>query len=86
MHQEMRNLRAECDSKDRMIKKKEDQILVLERGRAGVQTRGSSAQPRSPARGAGSRGVSPAAGLLGGTGTGGGNKGPSGLSGQLNIG
>lgn len=67
-----------------MIKKKEDQILVLERGRAGVQTRGSSAQPRSPARGPGSRGASPAAGLLGGTG--GGSKGPSGLSGQLNIG
>lgn len=72
-----------------MIKRKEDQILVLERGRAGVQTRGSSAQPRSPARGAGSRGASPAAGLLGGTGTGtgmgGGGKGPSGLSGQLNV-
>lgn len=65
-----------------MIKRKEDQITVLERGRgAGVQTRGSSAQPRSP-RGASSRGASPAAGMLGGGG-GGGSKGPSGLSGQI---
>jgi len=63
-----------------MIKRKEDQITVLERGRgAGVQTRGSSVQPRSP-RG-GSRGASPAAGMLGGAG--GSSRGPSGLSGQV---
>lgn len=66
-----------------MIKRKEDQITVLERGRgAGVQTRGSSAQPRSP-RGGGSRGASPAAGMLGGAA--GSNRGPSGLSGRVDI-
>lgn len=66
-----------------MIKRKEEQITVLERGRgAGVQTRGSSAQPRSP-RGAGSRGASPAAGMLGGAG--GSSRGPSGLSGRVDI-
>lgn len=71
-----------------MIKRKEDQITVLERGRgAGVQTRGSSAQPRSPrgggSRGGGSRGASPAAGMLGGAA--GSNRGPSGLSGRVDI-
>lgn len=83
MLQENQTLRAEIEGKDRLIKKKEDQITVLERGRgAGVQTRGSSAQPRSP-RAGGSRGASPAAGLLGGAG--GGSRGPSGLSGRVDI-
>ena len=67
-------------SRENLIRRKEEQIAELKRGRGGVQTRGSSAQPRSP-RGAGSRGVSPATGMLGGQGT----KGASGLSSRFNL-
>ena len=71
---------ATVRSRENLIRRKEEQIAELKRGRGGgVQTRGSSVQPRSP-RG-GSRGASPAAGLLGG----GGAKGASGLSGRFNL-
>ena len=73
--------KATVKSRDKMIYRKEEQIAELKRGRGGgVQTRGSSVQPRSP-RG-GSRGASPAAGMLGG---GNGGKGASGLSSRLNL-
>lgn len=72
--------KATLKSRDNLIRRKEEQIAELKRGRGGgVQTRGSSVQPRSP-RG-GSRGASPAAGMLGG----GGGKGVSGLSSRLNL-
>ena len=45
---------ATVKSRDNLIRRKEEQIAELKRGRGGVQTRGSSVQPRSP-RGAGSR-------------------------------
>lgn len=70
--------KATVKSRDNLIRRKEEQIAELKRGRGGVQTRGSSVQPRSP-RG-GSRGASPAAGMLGG-----GGKGASGLSSRLNL-
>lgn len=70
---------ATVRSRENLIRRKEEQIAELKRGRGGVQTRASSVQPRSP-RG-GSRGASPAAGLLGG----GGAKGASGLSGRFNL-
>lgn len=70
--------KATVKSRDNLIRRKEEQIAELKRGRGGVQTRGSSVQPRSP-RG-GSRGASPAAGMLGG-----GGKGASGLSNRLNL-
>ena len=73
---------ATVKSRDNLIRRKEEQIAELKRGRGGVQTRGSSVQPRSP-RG-GSRGVSPAAGMLGG-GPGAGAKGASGLSSRFNL-
>lgn len=81
LYVEIDALRAEMArqavSVERMILRKEEEIKELKRGRAGgVQTRGSSAAPRSPK--GGSRGVSPAAGLLGSTTAGG--KGPSGLN------
>ena len=73
--------KATVKSRDNLIRRKEEQIAELKRGRGGgVQTRGSSVQPRSP-RG-GSRGASPAAGMLGG---GSGGKGVSGLSSRLNL-
>ena len=72
--------KATVKSRDNLIRRKEEQIAELKRGRGGgVQTRGSSVQPRSP-RG-GSRGASPAAGMLGGTGA----KGGSGLSSRLGL-
>ena len=75
---------ATVKSRDNLIRRKEEQIAELKRGRGGVQTRGSSVQPRSP-RG-GSRGASPAAGMLGGgTGAGAGAKGASGLSSRFNL-
>ena len=70
--------KATVKSRDNLIHRKEEQIAELKRGRGGVQTRGSSVQPRSP-RG-GSRGASPAAGMLGG-----GGKGARGLSSRLNL-
>lgn len=70
--------KATVKSRDKLIRRKEEQIAELKRGRGGVQTRGSSVQPRSP-RG-GSRGASPAACMLGG-----GAKGASGLSSRLNL-
>ena len=70
--------KATVKSRDNLIRRKEEQIAELKRGRGGVQTRGSSVQPRSP-RG-GSRGASPAAGMLGA-----GGKGASGLSSRLNL-
>lgn len=70
--------KATVKSRDNLLRRKEEQISELKRGRGGVQTRGSSVQPRSP-RG-GSRGASPAAGMLGG-----GGKGASGLSSRLNL-
>lgn len=69
---------ATVKSRDNLIRRKEEQIAELKRGRGGVQTRGSSVQPRSPH--GGSRGASPAAGMLGG-----GAKGASGLSSRLNL-
>ena len=71
---------ATVKSRENLIRRKEEQIAELKRGRGGVQTRGSSVQPRSP-RGAGSRGVSPATGMLGGQGA----KGASGLSSRFNL-
>lgn len=73
---------ATVKSRDNLIRRKEEQIAELKRGRGGVQTRGSSVQPRSP-RG-GSRGASPAAGMLGG-GPGAAAKGASGLSSRFNL-
>jgi len=79
LRKEVDNLKVMVKSRERLVGRKEEQIKDLQqRGRGGVQTRGSSAQPRSP-RG-GSRGVSPAPGTLGG-----GGKGPSGLSGMFNV-
>lgn len=78
--------KATVKSRENLICRKEEQIADLKRGRGGggVQTRGSSVQPRSP-RG-GSRGASPAAGMLGGAGGGGGGgKGASGLSNRFNL-
>lgn len=73
--------KATLKSRDNLIRRKEEQIADLKRGRGGgVQTRGSSVQPRSPH--GGSRGASPAAGMLGGSGSG---KGVSGLSSRLNL-
>ncbi len=54
--------------RDDLLRRKEDEVRDLKRGRAaGVQTRGSSVQPRSP-RGPGSRGASPAPMGMGGAG------------------
>lgn len=78
LQKEVVNLKATVKCRDNLIRRKEEQISELKRGRGGVQTRGSSVQPRSP-RG-GSRGASPAAALLGG-----GAKGASGLSSRLNL-
>ena len=75
---EVSNQKAAVKSRDNLIRRKEEQIADLKRGRGGVQTRGSSVQPRSP-RG-GSRCASPAAGMLGGA-----SKGASGLSSRLNL-
>ena len=71
---------ATVKSRENLVRRKEEQIVELKRGRGGVQTRGSSVQPRSP-RGAGSRGVSPATGMWGGQGA----KGASGLSSRFNL-
>ena len=84
LRQEVYVQEAAIKSRDNLIRRKEEQIAELKRGRGGVQTRGSSVQPRSP-RGAGSRGVSPAAGMLGGGGGGQGPKGASGLSSRFNL-
>ena len=89
LFEEIANLRLEVQNREKMIFRKEEEIKELKRGRgAGVQTRGSSVQPRSP-RGGGSRGVSPAPGLLPGAGGGGGtvvgSKGPSGLNQSFNF-
>ena len=77
--EEINNLRISVKNTERLVWKKEEEIKELRRGRGGVQTRGSSVTPRSP-RG-GSRGVSPAAGMLGGEE----KKAPSGLRGRLNL-
>lgn len=74
---EIENLKTKVLSREKFVSKKEDEIGQLKRGRGGVQTRGSSVQPRSPK--GGSRGASPAAGMLGG----GAVKGPSGLNRNL---
>ena len=79
-------MKLQIGSMERLVVRKEEEIKDLKRGRAGgVQTRGSSVQPRSPK--GGSRGVSPAGGLLGaGSAAGGaGGKGPSGLNRPLNL-
>ncbi|KAK4695154.1 hypothetical protein P7C71_g2547, partial [Lecanoromycetidae sp. Uapishka_2] len=81
LRQEVESYKNQLASSHKMLARKEKQIETLERGRAGVQTRGSSAQPRSP-RG-GSRGVSPAPGQLGGVAM---AKGPSGLGARFNLG
>lgn len=78
LRKEVGNLKATVKSREKLVMRKEEQITELKRGRGGLQTRGSSVQPRSP-RG-GSRGASPAAAMLGG-----GSKGPSGLSGRFNL-
>lgn len=80
LQEEVYVLEATVKSRENLVRRKEEQIAELKRGRGGVQTRGSSVQPRSP-RGAGSRGVSPATGMLGGQGA----KGASGLSSRFNL-
>ena len=80
LRQEVYVQEATVKSRDNLIRRKEEQIAELKRGRGGGQTRGSSVQPRSP-RGGGSRGVSPAAGMLGAQGA----KGASGLSSRFNL-
>ena len=69
---EVEGLKEAIKQRDLMLWRVEADNLELKRGRAGVQTRGSSQQPRSPravAAGRESRGVSPAPGLLGGGGS-----------------
>lgn len=84
LRKEVSILEVTVKSRDNLIRRKEEQIAELKRGRGGVQTRGSSVQPRSP-RG-GSRGASPAAGMLGGVpGAGALTKGASGLSSRFNL-
>lgn len=78
--EEIKSLRIAVKITERLVWKKEEDIKELKRGRGGVQTRGSSVAPRSP-RGGGSRGVSPAAGMLGGDE----KKAPSGLRGRFNL-
>lgn len=78
LRKEVCALKATVRAREDLVRRKEEQIADLKRGRGGVQTRGSSAQPRSP-RG-GSRGASPAAGMLGG-----GAKGASGLSSRFHL-
>ncbi|KAL6722187.1 hypothetical protein ACLMJK_001294 [Lecanora helva] len=89
---EITNLRTELSFAHRLIARKEEEITALKRGRTqGMQTRGSSAQPKSPRGGAGSRGASPAlsTGAAGnasaGGAPGGGVKGPSGLNRPLKV-
>lgn len=81
LREEVESLKSQLKSRDKMLFRKEKQVENLERGRAGVQTRGSSAQPRSPR--AASRGASPAPGQLGGSAM---AKGPSGLGARFNLG
>lgn len=71
LRKEIENLKKEVKSRENLVRRKEDEIREVRRGRGGVVTRGSSAQPvaRSP-RGngggaVGSRGASPAAGMVG---------------------
>ena len=63
---EKERLKNTLKQRDAFIAKLEGDMADLKRGRAGVQTRGSSVQPRSP-RGA-SRNASPAPAFLGGHG------------------
>ena len=63
MRKEVQRLKATVKQRDAFIHKLEGENMEIKRGRAGVQTRGSSVQPKSPR--ASSRGVSPAAGMLG---------------------
>lgn len=58
LRKEVNNLRDTLKQRDGLNRQLHADLDALKRGRAGVQTRGSSQQPRSP-RG-GSRGVSPA--------------------------
>ena len=73
LREEIESVKAQSRFFEGQAMKYEADIAELKRGRGGMVTRGSSQQPRSP-RGAGgtaggrSRGVSPAAGLFGGTG------------------
>lgn len=82
LRDEVESQKTQIASLNRMLLRKEKQIETLERGRGGVQTRGSSAQPRSP-RGGGSRGVSPTPGQFGGSAM---AKGLSGLGSRFNLG
>ena len=75
LRKEVQGLKITVKQRDAHTAKLESDLLELKRGRAGVQTRGSSVQPKSP-RGA-SRGASPAPGFLGGHGM---VRGGSGLS------
>ena len=67
LREDVEDLRRQVKQRDTYAIKLESEVAELRRGRAGMQTRGSSQQPRSP-RGGGSRGVSPAPGFLGGQG------------------
>ena len=78
LRKEVENLKVTVKSRGRLVMRKEEEIKDLKRGRGGVQTRGSSVQPRSPKPG--SRGASPAPGTLGPQ-----VKGPSALSGRFNF-
>ncbi|KAG8529772.1 uncharacterized protein KY384_005253 [Bacidia gigantensis] len=64
LRKEVQRLKQTVKQRDSFVEKLEREMVEIKRGRAGVQTRGSSVQPKSP-RGPGSRGVSPAPGLLG---------------------
>ena len=65
LRRENQRLKQTVRQRDGLVTKLEGEITEIKRGRGGgMQTRGNSAQPKSP-RGS-SRGVSPAAGLLGG--------------------
>ncbi|KAL9126486.1 MAG: hypothetical protein Q9217_004468 [Psora testacea] len=63
IRKEVQRLKQTVKQRDAFIHKLEGENVELKRGRAGVQTRGSSVQPKSPH--GGSRGVSPAAVMLG---------------------
>lgn len=76
LRKEVNNLRETLKQRDSDNRRLHADLEALKRGRAGVQTRGSSVQPRSP-RG-GSRGVSPAGMLQPG------GKALSGLSSRFN--
>ena len=90
-------MKKEVRSRENLVRRKEEEIREARRGRGGVVTRGSSAQPvaRSPrgnggSAAVGSRGASPAAGMVGESGSGvregrEGRERGIGLRGRLNL-